>query len=291
MTLDQLETFIAIAEQGGLRAASKVLNKTQPTLSTGMKNLEEELGVVLLNRESYRVKLTEEGKALLKEAKDILAHVEKFQLLSKEMRMGREPRLKLAIDYLCPVEFLLKVLSQFKKTCSTTKIEMDFEVLGGSIDNLINHDANIAITPFIGNHSSIEFQKICDIKIIPLAAKGLIKNNKPTHKELIKIPQITVKDSSKTPQNIDFAKNEDAEIWLVSDHMIKKELIMNGFGWGHLEESSVSKEIKKGKLLELKLKNVKTKKMPLYITRSTKKTFGPAAQDLWDYIINQFKEV
>ena len=71
MTLDQLETFIAIAEQGGLRAASKVLNKTQPTLSTGMKNLEEELGVVLLNRESYRVKLTEEGKALLKEAKDM----------------------------------------------------------------------------------------------------------------------------------------------------------------------------------------------------------------------------
>ena len=69
MILEQLETFIAIADQGGLRAASSILFKTQPTLSLSIKNLETELGVKLLDRTGYRVSLSQEGEKLYPEAK------------------------------------------------------------------------------------------------------------------------------------------------------------------------------------------------------------------------------
>ena len=158
MTLDQLETFVAIAKEGGLRAAAKVLHKTQPTLSSGIKNLEEEIGILLLDRSSYRVKLTAEGSSLYQKAQDILAQLEQFKIMAREYSMGREPKLSLAIDYLCPLQVLLKVLNKFAQSSSQTKLEMDFEVLAGSEDKLVNHEANIAITPFISMHSKVEFK-------------------------------------------------------------------------------------------------------------------------------------
>jgi DNA-binding transcriptional LysR family regulator len=290
MTLDQLETLISVAEEGGLRAASKVLHKTQPTLSTGIKNLEQELKITLLNRDGYRVSLTEAGEVLYQKARDILEHVNQFQLLAREMSMGREPKLNLAIDYLCPLDFLLNILHTFKKKCEHTQIMLDFEVLSGCENKVINEYANLAITPFIQQHSELETQKICEIKVIPVAAKSLFKSSRPQYDTFIQAPQIIVKDSTKNnSQPIDFGQNRDSKAWIVSDHMIKRELIINGFGWGHLEESSILEKLKANELTEIKTKNVSTKRLPLYLIRGKNHPFGPAAQDLCNYVLTQFE--
>lgn len=288
MTLDQLETFVAIANEGGLRAASKILHKTQPTLSAGIKNLEEELGITLLDRESYRVKLTEQGEALFLKAQEVLAKVEHFKVLAHELTMGREPKLKLAIDYMSPMTVLLSVLSGFTKSCGKTKIELDFEVLSGAEEKLLSNDANIAITPFISKHSQLEFQKICDIEILPVVSKSILKESNPDLKTFLSLPQIVVKDSSRQPSKLNFGGHSESQQWVVSDHMIKKELIINGFGWGHLEKNSIEKELKNKKLIELKVSGIQSKKMPLYITRSNNRAFGPAAQELWKYLLEKF---
>lgn len=284
MTLDQLETFMAIADEGGLRAASKVLNKTQPTLSTGIKNLEEYLGIQLLDRSSYRVQLTDEGQILYTKISNILSQVKELEALAFEMNMGRETKLKLAIDYLSPIDLFLKILSQFREKNEFTQLEIDFEILGGSLEKLINGDANIAITPFIKKDTSIEYEKICELNIIPVISKKLVK--KELDLVLQETPQIVVKDSAKK-DNQDFAKNSQSNIWTVSDHMIKKELILNGFGWGHLEESSISKELKSKKMIIAETKTISVKTMPLFIARSKNFAYGPTARELWKFITSK----
>jgi len=129
MTLEQLEAFIAIAREGSVRAAAKVLNKTQPTVSAGIKKLEGELNVQLFNRDSYRVALTEEGEALYTRALMISDQVEQFKIISKGMQIGIEPKISMAIDSLCPLGFLLKIIEKFNKEFEQTKLEIDFEVL------------------------------------------------------------------------------------------------------------------------------------------------------------------
>ena len=62
MTLEQLRMLVAIADAGGILSAAEKLHKTQPTISVGMKNLEDELGLQILSRESYRASLTAAGK-------------------------------------------------------------------------------------------------------------------------------------------------------------------------------------------------------------------------------------
>ncbi len=281
MTLDQLEIFKAIAEQGGLHAASKVLNRTQPTLSTGIKNLEEELGIELLNRSGYRVSLTPAGESLLVKAKEILNHVESFQAYAKELHMGTEPILKIAIDYLAPLDVILPLIANFQEDLESTSIELNFEVLSGSEAKLDSNEVNLAITPFVGQEHNKEMTQLCEVRIIPVISSKLMKKNAKNF-ELTKFPQIVVKSSgssnSTPPNKID----SNQKIWTVSDHLIKKELILNGFGWGHLEATSVSRELKKNQLKELQTKSLTEKRLPLFLIRSKNQAFGPVAKKLWD---------
>ena len=72
MELRQLKYFVNVAETNSFSEASRLLNITQSTLSQQIKQLENELGVMLFERSSHRVCLTDIGEAFLPEAKRAL---------------------------------------------------------------------------------------------------------------------------------------------------------------------------------------------------------------------------
>ena len=75
MELRVLQYFLAVAREQSISAAAESLHLSQPTLSTQLKAMEEELGKQLLIRGtkgSRRVTLTEEGMLLRKRAEEIL---------------------------------------------------------------------------------------------------------------------------------------------------------------------------------------------------------------------------
>lgn len=82
MELRVLHYFLAIAREQSIVRAAESLHLSQPTLSTQIKNMEEELGKQLLIRGtkgSRKVTLTEEGMILRKRAEEILDLVEKAE--------------------------------------------------------------------------------------------------------------------------------------------------------------------------------------------------------------------
>lgn len=82
MELRVLQYFLAIAREQSIIRAAQSLHLSQPTLSTQIKNLEEELGKQLLIRGSKgtrKVTLTEEGMILRKRAEEILDLVKKTE--------------------------------------------------------------------------------------------------------------------------------------------------------------------------------------------------------------------
>ena len=76
MELKILRNFVAIAELGSMSGAAKKLGMAQPPLSNQIKELESELGVLLLARHPRGVRLTAAGSAFLNDAKDVLARAE-----------------------------------------------------------------------------------------------------------------------------------------------------------------------------------------------------------------------
>lgn len=73
MTIVQLEYLVAIANCESFSAASEHCFVTQPSLSTQIKNLEVELGVILINRNVKQFQLTEAGKIVVENAKRVIA--------------------------------------------------------------------------------------------------------------------------------------------------------------------------------------------------------------------------
>ena len=71
MDIKQLRYFIAIAEEGSLSAASQRLRVAQPSLSQHLIKIEQELGVMLMNRSPRGVALTKSGEILLRHAREI----------------------------------------------------------------------------------------------------------------------------------------------------------------------------------------------------------------------------
>ena len=71
----QLESFVAVVENGSINKAAEKLYMTQPSLSRILKSLEDEMGKQLLNRNSQGVEPTREGKLFYTYAQSILSEL------------------------------------------------------------------------------------------------------------------------------------------------------------------------------------------------------------------------
>jgi DNA-binding transcriptional LysR family regulator len=76
MSLDQIRTFVAVAEEGSLRRASERLHVSQPPLTRQIAALEDELGARLFERNARGMKLVDAGAVFLEHARRILAEIE-----------------------------------------------------------------------------------------------------------------------------------------------------------------------------------------------------------------------
>jgi DNA-binding transcriptional LysR family regulator len=86
--LRQLATFIAVAEEGSFTRAADRLHVVQSAVSAGVRNLEKELGVMLFDRSTHHVKLTDAGRALLPEARATLSAAQAARDAVDEARGG-----------------------------------------------------------------------------------------------------------------------------------------------------------------------------------------------------------
>jgi LysR family transcriptional regulator, salicylic acid-responsive activator of bsdBCD len=88
MDLRQLVYFLAIAEEGNITRAAERLHIAQPPLSQQLKLLEEEFGVVLMERNTRKIQITDAGRLLQTRAKQILELTEKTAKELKDLKEG-----------------------------------------------------------------------------------------------------------------------------------------------------------------------------------------------------------
>ncbi|MCH1983117.1 LysR family transcriptional regulator [Ruminococcus sp. OA3] len=154
MELRVLQYFLAIAREQSIVRAAESLHLSQPTLSTQIKNMEEELGKQLLIRGtkgSRKITLTEEGMILRKRAEEILELVKKTEnevTLSNQIIMGD---IYIGTGETDAVRILAKAATSLQNTCpgihyhissgnSTFVMErldkglLDFGIVFGTVD-------------------------------------------------------------------------------------------------------------------------------------------------------------
>ena len=98
VSLDQLRTFIAAADEGSFSAAARKLNRVQSAVSGWVGGLEAQVGVTLFDRSGRLPKLTAEGVLLLADARNVVAGVDTMKARAKLMNGGLEAEVSVVVD-------------------------------------------------------------------------------------------------------------------------------------------------------------------------------------------------
>jgi DNA-binding transcriptional LysR family regulator len=130
MDLYQIRYFMAIVETGGFTKAADRLYVSQPSLSAGIKKLEQELGVTLFERGGRRARLTTAGKFFLEKATIILNEYQ--ATLQKLKEFQQQPTLHVGTLRTIRIASLAKLLYAFQQQHPT----VSFELLDGTVHNL-----------------------------------------------------------------------------------------------------------------------------------------------------------
>jgi DNA-binding transcriptional LysR family regulator len=114
MDIHQLETFLAVVEEGSFSGAAKALGRTQPAVSQVIARLEDEIGQRLFERPARRGGMTDAGKALVEYAKRLMTVRDQAKVALEDVRAVRAGRLAIAANELTCL-YLLPVLDQFRR--------------------------------------------------------------------------------------------------------------------------------------------------------------------------------
>lgn len=155
MELRHLRYFTVVAKHLHFSEAANELNISQPPLSKQIKQLEEELGVILLKRNNRKVELTEAGKYFYKSAVRILSIIEKDIEIVRKIDCGEIGSLTIGFGGTVVYDLLPKIIKQVKVKYPDIKLEVRQLTTSEQLKSLLDGKIDVGILVPPVNHESI----------------------------------------------------------------------------------------------------------------------------------------
>ncbi|ALV25935.1 LysR substrate-binding domain-containing protein [Pannonibacter sp. Q-1] len=143
LDLDQLRTFVAIAEYGSFTRAAEMVHKTQSAVSMQMRRLEERIGRPIFMREGRLSRLTEEGEKLLHYARRLVQLNDETLAAFDETEVQGMVRLGTPDDY--ADRFLPEILARFSRSNPKAEVSVVCAPTANLIDLVVANELDVAI--------------------------------------------------------------------------------------------------------------------------------------------------
>ncbi len=173
MNLQQLETFRWVAALGSFTQAAKKLNTTQSTISMRISELEQELGVRLLDRTGRMATLTRSGKDLLQHATQIHKEVTEIKAVvaNPETITGT---IRMSVAELIALSWLPDLVAGLARHYPNIDIELEVGLAGTILDRVVTGEADIGLVPRIDPFSpDLESHLLGTVEFAFMAAPSL----------------------------------------------------------------------------------------------------------------------
>ena len=180
MTLTQLRYAITVAESKSMNEAAKNLYISQPSLSSAIKELENEIGVELFRRTNRGILMTAEGKEFVGYARQV---VEQYQLIESKYIQKENVKQKFSVSmqhYTFAVNAFIELVKQFGMDdyefavheSKTYEVIEDVKNFKSEIGVLYVNDFNKKVLSKLFSEFDIEFHEIMDCHIYAYLWKG-----------------------------------------------------------------------------------------------------------------------
>lgn len=231
VSMDQLESFVAAAEQGSFSGAARLLRKAQSAVSTHVANLETDLGVALFDRAGRTPVLTEAGARLLPEAKVILDRRAHLIGVASSFEAHVEKRLVVAIDELYPESAVGELFAEFAKRFPHVELELLFPIMEDVSRLVLDGKADVGVMwrqenlpPELGFKTIgwVPLELVCG-NDHPLAQAHVGWEELKLHRQIM----VTVRNEGTERHRLRVA----AEVWWVESHWVILQILKQGIGW------------------------------------------------------------
>ncbi|GIZ53334.1 LysR family transcriptional regulator [Noviherbaspirillum aridicola] len=254
MSMDQLRTFIAAAEEGSFSAAARKLRRAQSVVSQTVANLEYQVGLPLFVRAGRAPRLTEVGKVLLTEARAAVACMDGFKARARALAEGLEPELSVAVDVMYPIKALTRAVGEFHKAFPQTPLRLYVEALGAVLQPVLDGHCRVGIIgslPEVPEACGSEYLTRVPAVTVVAPAHPLAALRGPVpHSVLEEHVQLVLTDRSSRTEGRSFGVLSDRS-WRLADLGAKHAFLLAGLGWGHMPEPMVRDDILGNRLVRL----------------------------------------
>ncbi|HET9781222.1 MAG TPA: LysR substrate-binding domain-containing protein [Candidatus Dormibacteraeota bacterium] len=283
VTLRQLRTFKTVADMSSFSLAASRLKLSQPSVSYQVKELEEALGLPLLDRLGKRVQLTEAGTLLYGYARRMLEVLDDATVALEEMRGIKRGTLRVGASTTVGIYLLPAALGAFKKLHPGLVISLEIgtrarvqeQVLENELDLAVVgpalKDPDLAIIPFLAD----------ELVVVAPAAHPLSGRSNLTLKDLADQPFVMREAASGSRWSLEKEARKSGVKLTVAMELGSngaiKHAVESGLGLAVLSRYACALELSSGRLVELDVRgfpikrdwhivHLKRRKLPTSVT-------------------------
>jgi DNA-binding transcriptional LysR family regulator len=267
MNLQQLITFSTVVSEGSMTAAAEKLFLTQPAVSQQIRNLEEELGVGLLDRGARHARPTVQGQLLYDYARRIILLTQQAQSAIQTMAEGVQGHLRIGTLNSLGLQLVAPSVATLLKHHNRVSIELRYEDPNDVLKAVGEGSLDVAILPEI---------RASQMQALGLQGRPLHKDEMwlvasgkdPSLPEEIRAEQLdqrpyiklsekyegfdqafrSVIETAGTSLNVVFESNNVGTL---------KRVIESGLGWGFLPAHAIRKQVRMGRLTQIPVTDLK----------------------------------
>ncbi len=294
MALDDIEIFTKVVEYKSFSIASRLLRVPKSTLSRRLSQMEEHLGVKLLNRTTRRLSPTPIGQAYYEKCIVVLERLEEAESLIKGLQAEPKGRLRLTVPYELGLLFLKEAIMGFAKMYPDISLELE---LTNRIVDLVDEGFDLAlrIGPLVD--SSLTAVKVLAMRGGIYASPSYWKDHPLPHHPSDLPLKDCIQFRTSQPQAWKFHHTREGmvEVQPVGRLQFNSmdyicESVVNGFGIGALNRIVASPYVREGRLVEI-LKDYRLSFPDIFAVYPSRKYLSPNVRVFIDHVKPQLARI
>jgi LysR family transcriptional regulator, hydrogen peroxide-inducible genes activator len=162
MTLSELRFVVSVAQEKNFRRAAAKSFVSQPALSLAIKKIENELGVLIFERNRMGISLTTVGEKIVNQAQIVLEEVDKIKTISLVERNTQQVEVKIGLIYSIAPYLLPSIIPLVKNSSPEIILEAEEDITTNLVKKLDEGSIDAAIIALPFDVPGIETQPLYD---------------------------------------------------------------------------------------------------------------------------------
>ncbi len=300
MDIEQIRAFVNVASLKSFSEAAEKMFISQPSVSVRIKALEEELGVLLLDRSKAREPvLTEAGRIFLDYAYSIINLQEDCREKLSGQREQATGMVYLGASTVPGTYLLPSLLSDFNKT--STAIEFNASILDTSavLEGVLNYSYDLGFVGLVKEDDRLVYSDLADDELVLCAKPGLIPKpgyEKGVPVELLFRHHLLIREKGSATRQLlekklaesDFNIENLPGITYINNLEAIKQAVREGLGIAVISKLAVQDLVSAGAVDVFPIGDLDLKRK-LYLVYHRTRVLGGAAVKLRDFTLKRFE--